>query len=150
MVFLHNTSQRLYLSHPVGQEVFSWCRCFSDWTICLHPTIHNIWRYPSPCVMGDTWVFFCCLMFLHVVVALQCEYQTQETVLLTRPVRTELCDKQARHQALTTHSECDHPLHDKSLPLPSGICNRRPKKRSNSYKHPFIPAAIKWLNKPHC
>lgn len=42
--------------------------------------------------------------------ALQLQYKTQPTVL-----GTELCDKQVRHQALTIHSECDHPLHDEFL-----------------------------------
>lgn len=85
-------------------------------------------------------------MFLHVFFWLY-NLNIKHRKLYYWPVRTELCDKQL---LLTIHPECDHPLPDKFLPLPSGICDRRPEKRSNSYKQSFIPAAIKELNKTYC
>lgn len=47
--------------------------------------------------------------------------------------------------------QCVHLLRGKFLPVPSGICSRRPGKKGQTVTNsPFIPAAVKGLNKTHC
>lgn len=131
VIFFKCKTQQLCLQTaitPAAREVCSWWRRFSGWTV-----------FPSRCcVTSDRTVdppVFCWCVFWRL------EYQTQETVLFSRPMRSELWDK---HTLFRVRPSSPWQI------SPFSLGRLLPEKMSNTYKHSLIPAPSKWPIKTHC